>query len=178
VTDWKTPVQFVFSSCPWKKKDSGGSFSSAETCAVLAFSLYPSYGTENILYPVSFNVCQSTFIIVSHFVRTETGVCKTVTQQFTESFVFINIPKQRTCKLSGTPRQLCKLRLCSVSHVESGISSLFLSREFCPLLTIKAHFFIIVAYIPWFPWPNIYLPKYCKEPKLFVISSPILSRYV
>lgn len=48
------------------KEDSGGSFSSAETCAVfLASSLYPSHRTENTLYPVSFNVCQCTFIIVS-----------------------------------------------------------------------------------------------------------------
>lgn len=47
------------------KEDSGGSFSSAETCAILfASSLYPSYRTENTLYPVSFNVCQCTFIIV------------------------------------------------------------------------------------------------------------------
>lgn len=39
-------------------KDSGGSFSSEETCAVFfTFSLYPSHWTENILCCVSFNVC-------------------------------------------------------------------------------------------------------------------------
>lgn len=40
------------------KEDSGGSFSSAETCAeFFACSLYPSHWTENILCSVSFNVC-------------------------------------------------------------------------------------------------------------------------
>lgn len=79
-----------------------------------------------------------------------------ITREFTE-FCIHKIPKQWMCKLSGSPGQICQLRLCPVSHVESGTSSLFQSSEFCLLLNIKAHFFIFVAQVPWIPWPNTIL---------------------
>lgn len=91
-------------------------------------------------------------------VRTKTGVCKHVRCERNtgthRELCIHKIPKQRMCKPSGSPGQLCQLRLCPVSHAESGTSSSFQSSEFCLLLNIKAQFFIIVTHTPWFPWPN------------------------
>lgn len=64
VTDCKTTVQFVFSSCPWKKIR-GEVLQVKKRAILFASSLYPVYRTENTVYPLSLKLCQCAFIIVT-----------------------------------------------------------------------------------------------------------------